>query len=80
MKSRLFIVFLLWSGILLSAQESAYSTKTNIPYYPEAVSSTDEYIAERIKKMNKLKELGINPYPQIVLKNKKSTCNFSFVG
>lgn len=47
MKSRLFIVLLLWSGLLLTAQESAYSTKTNIPYYPEAVSSTDEYIAER---------------------------------
>jgi len=47
MKSNLFIVLLLWSGLLLTAQESAYSTKTNIPYYPEAVSSGDEYLAER---------------------------------
>ncbi len=31
----------------------------------------DDYISERIKKLEKIKSLGINPYPQIVLKNKK---------
>ncbi|MDD2678372.1 MAG: lysine--tRNA ligase [Candidatus Nanoarchaeia archaeon] len=33
----------------------------------------DEYINERIKKLEKLRDLGINPYPQIVLKSKKSS-------
>jgi len=32
---------------------------------------TDDYTAERIKKLKKLEEKGINPYPQIILKNKK---------
>jgi lysyl-tRNA synthetase class 2 len=33
---------------------------------------SDEYFAERVKKMKKLIELGVNPYPQPVLKSKKS--------
>ena len=33
----------------------------------------DDYINERLKKLEKIKELGIDPYPQIVLTNKKSS-------
>jgi lysyl-tRNA synthetase class 2 len=33
----------------------------------------DDYINERIKKLNKLKEMKIDPYPQIVLSDKKSS-------
>jgi len=33
----------------------------------------DEYINERLKKVEKLKAMGINPYPQIVLAGKKSS-------
>ncbi|MFA5303050.1 MAG: lysine--tRNA ligase [Candidatus Nanoarchaeia archaeon] len=33
----------------------------------------DDYINERLKKLHKIKELGINPYPQIVIKDKKSS-------
>ncbi|MDD4353062.1 MAG: lysine--tRNA ligase [Candidatus Nanoarchaeia archaeon] len=33
----------------------------------------DDYINERLKKLEKIKAMGINPYPQIVLSDKKSS-------
>lgn len=33
---------------------------------------SDDYFAERVKKMKKLEELGVEPYPQTVLKSKES--------
>lgn len=33
----------------------------------------EDYINERLKKLEKIRALGINPYPQIVLKDKKSS-------
>jgi len=47
MKSRLLIALLLFSSMLLLAQEAAYTTQTDLPYYPESIRSADEYIAER---------------------------------
>lgn len=47
MKSRLLLILLLWSGLMLRAQESAYSIQMDIPYYQESISSSDEYIGER---------------------------------
>lgn len=47
MKSHLSIFLLFCSGMLLLAQEPAYTTQTDLPYYPESVLSSDEYMAER---------------------------------
>jgi len=47
MKRNLFFILILCSGFLLAAQESGYTTRTDISYYSESISSGDEYIAER---------------------------------
>jgi len=47
MRSHSILILLLCSCILIQAQEAAYSTQQDIPYYPESISVADEYIAER---------------------------------
>jgi lysyl-tRNA synthetase, class II len=36
----------------------------------------DDYINERLKKLEKIKELGINPYPQIIINDKCKSSDF----
>lgn len=45
--SLLFILFLL--SILINAQDVAYQLEKDIPYYPETINKTDDYINERCK-------------------------------
>ena len=47
MKKILSSIFFLLFGILAFAQDVAYETKLNIPYYSESVNLSDEYIGER---------------------------------
>jgi acetyl esterase/lipase len=47
MKTHLISALLLWTGLFVYGQESAYSTQLDIPYYPESVHAADEYVAER---------------------------------
>ena len=47
MKRYLIIALMLGYGFLLLAQESDYSTRQNISYYPESKNASDKYIAER---------------------------------
>ncbi len=47
MKTRFFLLLLLFSAAFSFAQKTEYTTISNIPYYNEAVSKTDSYIKER---------------------------------
>ena len=47
MKRQILLFALLLSATLLQAQESSYSTISNIPYYPEKMRENDAYIARR---------------------------------
>lgn len=47
MNKILFSFFILLFGITVSAQKLEYTTKSNIPYYSDAINKTDSYINER---------------------------------
>ena len=47
MKRKALLFFFLLTASLLPAQETAYTTVSGIPYYPEEVRATDAYIAQR---------------------------------
>jgi acetyl esterase/lipase len=47
MKLRLLSLLLLWFSLTLQAQEAVYSTSMDLPYYPESLRSSDEYLSER---------------------------------
>jgi len=45
---RIFLsIYILLFGITVSAQKLEYNTKSNIPYYSDAINKTDVYISER---------------------------------
>jgi len=46
-KTLLISALLLWTGLLLYGQEAPYATEIDIPYYPESIRSSDEYLSER---------------------------------
>ena len=47
MKKHVIIFIILIWGISISAQDSRYSLKVDVPYYPAAVRDSDDYINER---------------------------------
>jgi acetyl esterase/lipase len=47
MKHSTLLLFLLLATPLLQAQEPAYATVSNIPYYPDTVRAQDAYLAQR---------------------------------
>ena len=47
MNKSLLLLYLIYCGILSFAQENTYTTKSNIHYYNDSISKTDEYIQER---------------------------------
>ena len=47
MKNHLFSILLLAAFFMANAQNTDYITRNNIPYYPESVNRTDQYISER---------------------------------
>lgn len=47
MKKIFLSIYILLFGITVSAQKLEYNTKSNIPYYSDAINKTDAYINER---------------------------------
>ena len=47
MNNHLFSILLLAAFFTANAQNTDYITRNNIPYYPESVNRTDQYISER---------------------------------
>lgn len=47
MKKNLFFICLLIIGFIGSAQNAAYKSEWNIPYYNDSVNQTDEYCSEQ---------------------------------
>lgn len=47
MKLRLLSLLLFCFSLVLQAQEAVYSTSMDLPYYPESLRSSDEYLSER---------------------------------
>ncbi|MDD4994063.1 MAG: alpha/beta hydrolase [Paludibacter sp.] len=49
LKRKIFIVILLSIGLLVSAQQTEYVTRLDVPYYSDSITSANQYMKERCK-------------------------------
>lgn len=49
LKRKIFIVILLSIGLLVSAQQTEYVTRLDVPYYSDSITSANQYMKDRCK-------------------------------